>query len=116
MRLEDFYLEAKSVLGGLGVTILDFPKFKDSIALGERVKALIFDTKVFMKDFNSFLDQLFRKLFSDLCIKAEERRKGMGCGSRPCSAPVRKSEDIANVIEDAKAKVMAMACSDDLWS
>ena len=103
VKLEDFYDNAKAIMrSSIGWTLLDFAKFKSDILLCEKAKKLLYD-RIFMADFNRFLDKIFREMFSQLIKKQDTTVTTMPTSS-------------ISIVEEARAKAIAMANSDDLWS
>ena len=102
VKLEDFYDAIQSILSSVGLNILDFPKFKKDIFLSEKAKKNLRD-RIFMADFNRYLDQLMTAVFDRLVL---EKQKGVSA----------IQDSVVNVVEEARAKAFAMADSDDLWS
>jgi hypothetical protein len=85
------------------LSVVDFPKFKTDILLSEKAKKNLYD-RIFMADFNRYLEQLLRAMFDGL---VSEKQKGL-------SSAVQ--QPIISVVEEARAKAFAMADSDDLWT
>ena len=63
--------------------------------------------RIFMADFNHYLDQVLSSTFDALVL---EKQRG-GSSAKDC---VQKP--IISIIEEARARAIAMADSDELWS
>ena len=107
VKLESFYDKIQPVLRSIGWTILPFKDFKKDLTLTVKSKKLLSD-RIFMADLNRYLDQILRTTFDRLVAEK-------GSATATSTSATYSASVIDTLIDDARAKAIAMADSDDLF-
>ena len=110
VKLESFYDKIQPVLRSIGWMILPFKDFKKDLTLTVKSKKLLSD-RIFMADLNRYLDQILRTTFDRLVAE----KASSATSASATSAATSSAKVIDTLIDDARAKAIAMADSDDLW-